>query len=368
MAYHDIKPVYWLQSRFLEYLYFIFQHPFRLTIDTHPPPPTHHHPPAHPLSPTHPLHPPTHPIHFHPPPHPLSPTHPPHPLSPTHPPHPLSPTQPSHPLSPTHPPTPSTFTHPPTPSTFTHPPHPLSPTHPPHPLSPTHPPYPLSPTHPPHPLSPHPLSPHPLSPTHPIHFHPPTPIHFHPPTPSTFTHPTHFHPPIPHPPPPPNPHPTPTPYTTCCHVHSITYTVLDGFFPYLAQTITSMRGCVARNDLWSWPISSRSFSCDVAYFMDYIHLWHKYNPWGDDHFPVNISKGNATRAIWIFVVGARGILTLVDQDLQFLVMMTSSNGNIYRVTGPLCEEFTGHRRIPLTKASDAVLRYFLWSAPEQTVE
>ena len=30
-------------------------------------------------------------------------------------------------------------------------------------------------------------------------------------------------------------------------------------------------------------------------------------------------------------------------------MMTSSNGNISRVTGPLCGEFIGHRWIPLTK-------------------
>ena len=36
-------------------------------------------------------------------------------------------------------------------------------------------------------------------------------------------------------------------------------TVLNGFFPYLAQMITSMRGCVAYNDLWPWPISSGSF-------------------------------------------------------------------------------------------------------------
>ena len=36
-------------------------------------------------------------------------------------------------------------------------------------------------------------------------------------------------------------------------------TVHDGFFPYLAQMITSMRGCVAYNDPWPWPISSRSF-------------------------------------------------------------------------------------------------------------
>ena len=44
------------------------------------------------------------------------------------------------------------------------------------------------------------------------------------------------------------------------------------------------------------------------------------------------------------------------------VMMTSSNGNIFRVTGPLCGEFTGHRWIPRTKASDAELWCFLWSA------
>ena len=35
--------------------------------------------------------------------------------------------------------------------------------------------------------------------------------------------------------------------------------------------------------------------------------------------------------------------------------MTSSNGNIFRVTGPLCREFTGHRWIPHTKASDVEL-------------
>ena len=47
-----------------------------------------------------------------------------------------------------------------------------------------------------------------------------------------------------------------------------------------------------------------------------------------------------------------------------LNMMTSSNGNIFRVTGHLWWEFTGHRWIPLTKASDAELWRFLWSASE----
>ena len=44
-------------------------------------------------------------------------------------------------------------------------------------------------------------------------------------------------------------------------------------------------------------------------------------------------------------------------------MMTSSNGNVFRVTGPLCGEFIGHRWIPRTKGSDKELWCFLWSAP-----
>ena len=38
--------------------------------------------------------------------------------------------------------------------------------------------------------------------------------------------------------------------------------------------------------------------------------------------------------------------------------MTPSNWNIFRVTDPLCGEFTGHRWIPRTKASDAELWCF----------
>ena len=44
-------------------------------------------------------------------------------------------------------------------------------------------------------------------------------------------------------------------------------------------------------------------------------------------------------------------------------MRTSCNGNICRVTGLLCGEFTGHRWIPLMKASDVELWCFPWSAP-----
>ena len=108
-------------------------------------------------------------------------------------------------------------------------------------------------------------------------------------------------------------------------VRSTAHTVVDGFFLYLAQMITSMREGIPCNKRWSWPIpqghlailpcplysmycyrwilslfgtnyhklekvcckqwywpiSSRLFSCHIAYCMNYIHIWHKYNPWGD---------------------------------------------------------------------------------------
>ena len=46
-------------------------------------------------------------------------------------------------------------------------------------------------------------------------------------------------------------------------VRPVASTVQDGFFPYLVQMINSMRGCVACDDLWPWPISSRSFGLDL---------------------------------------------------------------------------------------------------------
>ena len=64
-------------------------------------------------------------------------------------------------------------------------------------------------------------------------------------------------------------------------------------------------------------------------------------------------------AIALIVMSYLGLLIAV-----FIFMMTSSNGNIFRVTGHLCGEFTGPRWIPRTKASDADLWWFLWSASE----
>ena len=46
------------------------------------------------------------------------------------------------------------------------------------------------------------------------------------------------------------------------------------------------------------------------------------------------------------------VIRLTSLNGQSIQMMTSSNGNIFHVTGHLCGEFTGPRWIPHTKASD----------------
>ena len=54
--------------------------------------------------------------------------------------------------------------------------------------------------------------------------------------------------------------------------------------------------------------------------------------------------------------------------IKILSLMTSSNWNIIYLTEPLWKESTCHRWIRLTKANDAELWSFLWSASERMVE
>ena len=57
--------------------------------------------------------------------------------------------------------------------------------------------------------------------------------------------------------------------------------------------------------------------------------------------------GSKITKIWNFCVNRH------MQTKTLINMMTSSNGNIFRVIGRLWGKFPGHRRIPLTEASDA---------------
>ena len=67
---------------------------------------------------------------------------------------------------------------------------------------------------------------------------------------------------------------------------------------------------------------------------------------------------------WYFLLTDSEWMTPDTPSLHSPPRMTSSNGNIFRVTGHLCGEFTGPQWIPRTKASEAELWCFLWSAPE----
>ena len=89
---------------------------------------------------------------------------------------------------------------------------------------------------------------------------------------------------------------------------------------------------------------------------------------GIHRWPVNSThKGPVTRKMFPF-----DAVIMMSRSSKFKAPglhsrhMMSSNGNISRVqvAGPLCGEFTGHRWIPCTKASDADLWCFLSSVPE----
>ena len=64
-----------------------------------------------------------------------------------------------------------------------------------------------------------------------------------------------------------------------------------------------------------------------------------------------------------FQTGDKSVLpppvTLFSMSHHQIIMITSSNENIFRFTGHLCREFIGHRWISRTKASDAELWCFL---------
>ena len=63
------------------------------------------------------------------------------------------------------------------------------------------------------------------------------------------------------------------------------------------------------------------------------------------------------------------LLSTESLNMQFKIKTCHKHGDVIRwkhfhVTGPLWGEYTGHRWIPLTKASDAELWCLLWSATE----
>ena len=85
---------------------------------------------------------------------------------------------------------------------------------------------------------------------------------------------------------------------------------------------------------------------------------------GTDLKMVNKQNLNHRSLTWSSWVEQSPQKIYTGQIQPWSIMMTSSNGNNFRVTGHLCGEFTGPRWIPHTNASDAGLWCFLWSASE----
>ena len=121
-----------------------------------------------------------------------------------------------------------------------------------------------------------------------------------------------------------------------CRIHSVTPRVLDKFFSYYTQMITSIKGCVSYNDLWNWPMPSRSIRHDFAMKLLKKFTFCRcplYSPcnsgsiisrfgwifWMDlfSHLVkiitskrgcIDRSKVNVIRVVWLFAVGPEGIL------------------------------------------------------------
>ena len=105
---------------------------------------------------------------------------------------------------------------------------------------------------------------------------------------------------------------------------------------------------------WDWPAKHSSFDNLIS-----------GNDPEDYHWPLTRPRARIPcRSLDSSLINVSLLTGFFKSITQPLNMMTSSNGNIFCVTGHLCGEFTGHRWIPHTKASDPELSCFLWSASE----
>ena len=96
-------------------------------------------------------------------------------------------------------------------------------------------------------------------------------------------------------------------------------TVLDAFFPYWAQMITSMRGCVTYNDLWPWPISSRSFGIGLENRVRSVA-----SPVLDGFFPYLVQMINSMRGCvacddpWPWPISSRSCGVDLENRVRFV--------------------------------------------------
>ena len=120
------------------------------------------------------------------------------------------------------------------------------------------------------------------------------------------------------------------------------------------------RQVLRRNIIWQRCFGLKYMST-IVQSQDYVLTWKPFLHHGSFMFVIVI----IVCVIDIAATGGAHHINGVIVNVIFIVnMMTSSNGNNFRVTGHLCGEFIGPWWIPRTKASDAGLWCFLWSAFE----
>ena len=149
---------------------------------------------------------------------------------------------------------------------------------------------------------------------------------------------------------------------------------ISHFLRWLCKRWTDMRIY-----LWSqWPLLLTWFNVNPS--MDEYHMLGKVQDEISYPFP---NFNGCIDKVWEWINNfiphiIIGVISLSMPELKLIyvskkgpgrhsqspAMMTSSNGNIFRVTGHLCGKFTGPRWISRTKASDAELWCFLWFNPE----
>ena len=104
-----------------------------------------------------------------------------------------------------------------------------------------------------------------------------------------------------------------------------------------------MQHSILKLSVVNWHEPGRKAATTIVVLHSFAHILLR-------HISINASEIASISTVWPTACS--------------VYMMTSSNVNIFRVTGHLCGEFTGPRWIPYTKASDAELWCLLWSAPE----
>ena len=137
--------------------------------------------------------------------------------------------------------------------------------------------------------------------------------------------------------------------------------LLSTILPFHEEEVRSHRPfCIdctvhwCRNTLRPTQKHGRHFSGHIfkcVFLIENNSSWLKWNYLASS----DMTRGSCAK----FEFGSRQC-----KQRNFHCMLTSSNGNIFRVTGLLCGEFTGSRWIPRTKTSEAELWCFLWSASE----